>query len=64
MRKHEGKSPPGRSKLRWGINIKMDIYEVKCHVTDCINVAQERENLQAIVNVIKCGEFLDWLRTV
>jgi len=42
----------------------MDIYEVKCGVTECSNVAQDKENLQAIVNVIKCGEFLDWLRTI
>ena len=39
----------------------MDIYEAKCGVTECINLAQDRENLQAIVNVIKCGEFLDGL---
>jgi hypothetical protein len=25
VRKHEGKRPPGRSKLRWDNKIKMDI---------------------------------------
>ena len=64
VRKHEGKRSPGRCKLRWENNIKKDIYEVKCYVTECINLEQDRENLQSIVNVIKCGEFLDWLRTV
>ena len=64
VRRHEGKRPPGRSKLRWENNIKMDLYEVKCGVTECINLAQDREKFQAIVNVIKCGEILDWLRNV
>jgi hypothetical protein len=64
VRKHEGKRPPGISKLRWENNIKKDIYEVKCCVTECINLEQDRENLQSIVNVINCGEFPDWLRII
>ena len=34
---------------------------MKLGVTEYINLAQDRENFQAIVNVIKCGEFLDGL---
>jgi hypothetical protein len=52
VRKHEGKSPPGRPRLRWENNIKMDFYEVKCGGTECINMAQDRDMLQALVNVV------------
>jgi hypothetical protein len=33
-------------------NIKMDIKEILCEVTDWIHVAQDREQLRALVNTV------------
>jgi hypothetical protein len=54
VRKPEGKRPLGRPRCRWEDNIKADYQELKCGGMDW----------RALVNaVMKCGEFLDWLKT-
>jgi hypothetical protein len=34
MRKPEGKRPPGSSRRRWEVNIKMDLQELGCGCMD------------------------------
>jgi hypothetical protein len=41
--KPEGKSLLGITKLRWEVNIKMDLEELGCGVMDWIEMAQERD---------------------
>jgi hypothetical protein len=67
--KPEARRPLGRSRHRCEDNIKMDIQEMGW----CINwfdLAQDRDRWWALVNggnepssSIKCGKFLDWLRS-
>jgi len=47
----EGKSPLGRPRHKWEYNIKMDLQEMGCEGMDWINVAQDRDGLQALLNV-------------
>jgi hypothetical protein len=49
--KPDGRRPPGRPRLRWEDNIKMDLQEVGCEGMDWIAVAQGRDRWRAIVNV-------------
>ena len=65
VRKSEGKRPLGRPKHIREDNIKMDIQEV-----GCAEIGVDRDRGRALVNAvmklagyIKCGEFIDWLRT-
>jgi hypothetical protein len=39
--KPEGKRPRGRHSLRWGDNIKMDIYEILWDCVDWMYLAQD-----------------------
>jgi hypothetical protein len=48
--KPEGKRPLGRSRHRWGDNIKMDLQEVRCGGMDWIELAHDRDRWQALVN--------------
>jgi hypothetical protein len=50
--KHEGKRPLGRPRLRWKDNIKIDLQEVGCEDMDWIELAQDRDRLQALVNAV------------
>jgi len=50
--KHEGKKPLGRPRCRWEDNIKMDLQEEGCKGMDRIDMAQDRERLQALVNAV------------
>ena len=70
MGKPERKRPLGWPRRRWEDNIKMDVQEVGKWGKDWIELAQDRDSWWALVNAlmnlrvsIKCGEFLDWLRT-
>jgi len=64
--KPEGKRPIGRPNHRWDDNTKMDLREMRCEGMGRIALAQ-------VVNTcdcgnepsgsIKCGEFIDWLKT-
>jgi len=50
--KPEGKRPLGRPRRRWEDNIKMDLQEVGCDVTDWIDLAQDRDRWRAFVNAV------------
>jgi hypothetical protein len=50
--KPEGKRPLGRLRHRWEDNIKMDLQEVECGGMDWIELAQDRDRLQALVIVV------------
>jgi hypothetical protein len=66
--KYEGKRPLGRLRHRWENDIKMDLQEVGCGGLDWIELAQDRYRWRELVNEpsgsIKCGQFLDYLRTL
>jgi hypothetical protein len=67
--KPEGRRPLGRPRRRWEDDIKIDLREVGWGGMDWINLAQDRDRWRALVNVvepsgsIKCGEFLEQIRT-
>ena len=68
--KPEGNRTLGRPRCRWEDNINMDLQEVGYEGMGWIDLAQDRDRWRALVNLvmnllgsIKCGEFLDWLRT-
>ena len=50
--KPEGKRTSGRSRLRWEVNIKMDIQGVECGGMDWIDLAQDRDRWGALVNAV------------
>jgi hypothetical protein len=50
--KPEGKKPPGRPRLRWVDNIKIDLQEVGCGSMDWIELAQDRDRWRALVNEV------------
>ena len=52
MGKPEGKRPPGRPRLRWEDNIKVDFQEVGCGGMEWIDVAQGRDRWRALVNAV------------
>jgi hypothetical protein len=50
--KPEGKKPLGRPRRRWLDNIKMDFREIGCGGTDCIHLAQYRDQWRVLVNTV------------
>jgi hypothetical protein len=50
--KPEGKRSLGRPRRRWEDNFKMDLQELGCGGMDWIDLAQDRDKLQALVNMI------------
>jgi len=48
----DGKTPLGRPTCRWEDNIKMDLREVGWAIMGCIDLSQDRDSLQALVNVV------------
>jgi hypothetical protein len=50
--KLEGKKSLGRPRHRWENNIKMDHRETGWDSVDWISLAQDRDRLQAIVNIV------------
>jgi hypothetical protein len=49
--KPEGKRPLGRPKRRWVDDIKMDLREIGWNGVDWINMAQNRDQWRALVNM-------------
>jgi len=50
--KPEGRKPLGRPRRKWEDNIKMDLQDVGCGVTDWIELAQDRDRWRALVNAV------------
>jgi hypothetical protein len=50
--KPEGKSPLGRPRRRWVDNIKIDLRKVGWAVVDWIDMAQDRNQWRALVNMV------------
>jgi hypothetical protein len=48
--KPEGKRPLGRQRRRWEDGIRMDLREIGLGVVDWIQLAQDRDQWQAVVN--------------
>jgi hypothetical protein len=48
----EGKRPLGRPKRRWVDNVKMDLREIGWDGMDWIDVAQNRYQWKALVNMV------------
>jgi hypothetical protein len=48
----EGKSPLGRPICRWEDNIKIDLREIGCGGMDWIDLAQNRDQWRAVVNMV------------
>jgi len=69
VEKPEGKRPLGRPRCRWEDNIKIDLQEMGFECMDWNELAQDRDRCRALVNddepsgSLKCGKFLDYLRT-
>jgi hypothetical protein len=51
-RKPEGSRPLERPRRRWVDNIIMDLREIECDGMDFIEVAQDRDQLIALVNTV------------
>jgi hypothetical protein len=52
VRKPERNRPLGRLKSRWEDNIKMDVREIRCGDIDWIDLAQDRDQWNALVNTV------------
>jgi hypothetical protein len=50
--KPEGKRPLGRPRRRWVDNIKTDLREIGLDGMDWIDVAQDRDQWRALVNMV------------
>jgi hypothetical protein len=48
----EGKTQLGRHRHKWNNNIKMDLREIGWDGADWIDLAQDREDLRALVNTV------------
>jgi hypothetical protein len=46
----EGKRPLGRPRRRWNDDVKMDLREIRSVGMDWIDLAQDRDQLLALVN--------------
>jgi hypothetical protein len=50
--KSDGKKPLGRPRRRWVDNIKMDLREIRWDGMDWLDLAQDRDQLMALVNTV------------
>jgi hypothetical protein len=50
--KPEGKRPLGRRRRRWVDNIKMDLREIGWDAVDWMDMAQDRDQCRALVNMV------------
>jgi hypothetical protein len=48
----EGKRPLGRPRHRWVDNTKMDLREIGWYGVDWIDMAQDRDQLRALLNTV------------
>ena len=48
-----GKRALGRPRRRWEDNIKRDLQEVGCGIMDWFELAQYRDSLRALANVVR-----------
>jgi hypothetical protein len=48
----EGRRPLGRPRGRWEDNIKMDLREIGFGDVDWIDLAQDRDGLRALMNMV------------
>jgi hypothetical protein len=53
--KPEGKGPLGSSRRRWKVNIGMRLRVIAWQVVDWIHLAQDMDQLQAVVNTVMKG---------
>jgi hypothetical protein len=52
LRKPEGKRPLGRPRCRWVNNIKMDLSVIEWSGVDWIDLAMNRDQWRALVNMV------------
>jgi hypothetical protein len=52
MGEYTGKRPLGRPRHTWVDNIKMDLRETGWDGRDCSDLAQDRDQWRALVNVV------------
>jgi hypothetical protein len=50
--KPEGKRPLGRPRCRWVDYIKMDLRKIGWCGMDCIDLAQDKDQWRALVNMV------------
>jgi hypothetical protein len=50
--KPDGKRPLGRPRCRWVDNVKLDLGEIGWGGMDWINLAQDRDQWRALVNMV------------
>jgi transposase len=50
--KAEGRRPPGRPRLRWVDNIKIDLREIGWDGVDWVDLAQDGDQWRALVNTV------------
>jgi hypothetical protein len=50
--KPEGKTPLGRPRRRWVVNIKIDLREIGWDGVDWIDLAQDRDQWLALVKTV------------
>jgi hypothetical protein len=50
--KPEGKRPPGRRRLRWEDNIRMDLREIVWEVVDWMHLALDRDQWRVLMNTV------------
>jgi hypothetical protein len=55
--KPEGRRPLGKPRRRWEGYIKMDLREIGLEGVDWIHLSQDRDQWQAIVNMVITFEF-------
>jgi hypothetical protein len=48
----EGKRPLGRAGRKWEDNNKIDIGEIECGCMDWIDLAQDRDQWRALLNMV------------
>jgi hypothetical protein len=53
VEKPEGKRPLGRPRCRWVDNNKLDLREIGWDGIDLVDLAQDRDQWRALVNMIK-----------